>query len=219
MPVDEGQEPKVPNEGQPIVEGRDEELTAFSAYDPTEYRPRIETGDDDDKQAQAPDRLYDDEGKPLPEFDPRYAEDFEGLVFLGALLHSFEWVGHRFVIRTLSSSDLLAVPMVIKPWEGTIGHPKAYAIAMAALAVVSVDGQELPIPVGDGQGEYSWAFQRFNYVKANWFQFTIDKVYSEYMALEAKAQAVIEAMEKASGPAASTGGLNAASAGPNDRAY
>lgn len=215
MPVDEGQEPqaKVPNGGQPIVEGQDEGL-GYGSYDPTLVKPR-----DEEDQAQSPSALYDDEGNRLPSFDPRYANDFDGLVFLGALTHSFEWLGHRFTIRTLGSDDLLSIPMVIKPWQGTIGEAKAYAIAMASLCVTSVDGEELPIPVGDGRGEYAWAYQRFNYAKANWFQYTIDKVYSEYLALEAKAQAVIEAMEKASGPAALTGGSKAASAGPSDRDF
>lgn len=193
----------------PVAEGQEPE--EFRSYDPADYTPS-----DEKDQPQTSGALYDEEGRRLPSFDMRYANDFEGLLYLGALVKEFEWLGHRFVIRTLRSDELLAVPVLIKPWMGGIGEGKAYAIAMAALAVVSVDDQELPIPLGDGRGEYAWAYQRFNYAKANWFQFTIDKVYSEYMALEAKAQAVIEAMEKASGPAASTGGSNATSAGPSD---
>lgn len=192
MPVDEGQEPEGP----------------YGTYDPTAFRPKIQDG------------LYAEDGSPLPKFDDRYAEDFDGLVFLGALLHTFEWLGHTYVIRTLGTDDLLAVAQVMRPWQGTIGEPRAYATALVAAMIVTVDGKdELPIPVSDGKGEYAWAHQRFNYIKANWFPFVIDKVYSEFRALETKVEAVVAAMEKASGPVALTGGLNAASAGPSDRDF
>ena len=184
----------------------------YAPYDPAEVKDA----------SLAPDGgvvLVDEQGKKLPTFDPRYSEDFEGLLYLGALTRTFNWLGHTFVIRTLTQDEVLTTPILMKPWGGTIGEPKAYATAMAALCVVSVDDKTLPMPVGDGQGDYAWAHQRFSYAKANWFQFTIDKVYGEYLVLEAKAQAVIEAMEKASGPVVSTGGLNATSAGPNDEDF
>ena len=194
-----------------------DEDAGYGSYDPEQYRPKVETGDDDDNKRQAPDGLYDAEGNPLPSFDQRYAEDFTGLLYLGAMTRSFEWLGHHFVIRTLSMDELLAVGQIMKPWMGTVAEPKAYTVAMVALSVVTVDGKdELPIPVSDGKGEYAWAYQRFNYVKAHWHSPTIDRVYSEYRALETKVDAVIEAMEKASGPVGSTGGSNATSAGPSD---
>jgi hypothetical protein len=179
----------------------------YASYDPREVRP--------DRTNDLPVPLVDDEGEALPTFDERYSEDFEGLLYLGALSKSFEWLGHRFVIRTLNQDELLTVPLLIKQWQGTIGQPKAYTSAMAGLCVVSVDGRDLPIPVGAGEGDLAWAYQRFDYAKANWYQFTIDKIYSEYLVLESRAQAVIEAMEKASGPAVSTGDSSATSAGPS----
>lgn len=181
------------------VEGQE-----YGSYDPAEVRPEP-----------APDgALVDAAGNALPTFDRRYQDEFEGLLYLGALTKSFDWLGHRFVIRTLTQEEVLTVALLIKQWSGTLGEAKAYTTAMAALAVVSVDDKPLPMPVGDGEGEFAWAHQRFNYVRANWFQFTVDKVYSEYLVLESKAQEVIDAMEKASGPAGSTGGLSATSAGP-----
>ena len=187
----------------------------FAPYDPAEIRqPEDEGG-----KISAVDgslKLLDAEGNPLPAFDPRYAENFVGLMYLGALSSTFNWLGHTFVVRTLSTDDVLAVPLLIKRWEGTVGHARAYSTAMAALAVVSVDGQELPMPVGDGQGDLAWAHQRFGYAKANWFGYTIDKIYSEYLALENVVAEVIDAMEKASGPAESTPGSSDTSDGPND---
>ena len=186
----------------------------YAAYDPADVKEQ-----DDARAQDGGVVLVDDMGEKLPSFDPRYMQDFEGLLYLGALTKSFNWLGHTFVIRTLTQDEVLTVPILMKPWGGTIGEPKAYSTAMAALCVTSVDNKSLPTPVGDAQGDYAWAFQRFAYAKSNWFQYTIDKVYSEYLMLEAKAQAVIEAMEKASGPAVSTGGLNDTSAGPTDEVF
>lgn len=189
-----------------------EAYEGYQAYDPAEVRPdRAEA-----VEADLPSALRDEDGLPLPGFDPRYSEDFEGLLYLGALSKSFTWLGHSFVVRTLTQGELLLVPQLIRDWVGTVGEAKAYTTAMAALATISVDGQELPIPIGDGQGEFSWAYQRFAYAKSNWFQFTIDRIYSEYLTLESRAQKVIDAMEKASGPVGSTDGSSDNSAGPND---
>ena len=183
----------------------------YAAYDPADVKEQ-----DDARAKDGGVVLVDDMGAELPTFDPRYAQDFEGLLYLGALSKSFTWLGHTFVIRTLTQDEVLTVPILMKPWGGTIGEPKAYSTAMSSLCVVSVDGKELPMPVGDNQGDYAWAFQRFAYAKANWFQFTIDKVYNEYLVLEAKAAAVIDAMGKASGPEGLMDGSNATSAGPTD---
>jgi hypothetical protein len=183
----------------------------YEAYDPAKVKVLQEDRGPDGGVV-----LVDNMGEALPSFDLRYVDDFEGLLYLGALTKSFKWLGHNFVIRTLSQDEVLTAPILIKPWSGTIGEAKAYATATAAICVVSVDDKELPLPVGAGAGDYAWAFQRFNYAKANWFQFTIDKIYGEYLVLENRASAVIEAMEKASGPVESTDGLNATFAGPND---
>jgi len=205
MPVTEDQEPQVPTS---------DESSAYGTFDPTEHLRQ-----DDEEETPPPSALFASDGRRLPTFDARHKESFEGLVFLGALTHTFQWLGHTFVIRTVTSDELLAVAQIIKPWQGTIGESRAYATAMAAMSVVSVDGQALPIPIGESPGasEYGWAYQRFNHVKARWFPFTQDKVYSEYMALDAQAAEVVTAMEKAYGSAGSTAGSNAASAGPSDR--
>lgn len=175
-------------------------MSSAKSYDPTALAPQPE----DD-----PSVLRDEEGNVLPSFDPRYAEPLKGLLFLGALSDEFEWVGHRFVIRTLRDGEKLAVAQVIKPYQDTMGIDRAYAVAMAAMAIVSVDGEELPIPIGETRRINEWAFQRFEYVQENWFSTTIDEVYNRYLTLEMLVQRVVDAMGKASGPGASTPGSNA----------
>lgn len=126
-------------------------------------------------------------------FDPRYKEDFEGLMFLGALQADFSFVGHKFRIRTLTVDELLAAARIIKEYEGTVADTRAYATVMVALSVISVDGIGLPAPIAE-DGDYSWAWERFNYVKAKWFPYTIDYVYERYLMLEERSRNVINQM-------------------------
>lgn len=132
-------------------------------------------------------------------FDERYVDAFDGLIYLGALSKEFEWLGHRFVIRTLSTNELLHVGLIVKEYADTVVQGRAYASAMVALATMSVDDEQLPTPVMSHDNGSAWAHQRFNYVTSRWFPYTIDKVYSEYLELDKQASDVIEQMGKASG--------------------
>lgn len=132
-----------------------------------------------------------DEPKP---FDPRYTEDFEGLMYLGALEARFHFTGHKIHIRTLTVDELLAAARIIKDYEGTVGDTRAYATALVAMCTVSVDGVGLPIPIEEGGNEYAWAYQRFDYVKARWFPFTIDYIYERYLLLEERSRSVLNEM-------------------------
>ena len=89
---------------------------------------------------------------------------------------------------------------MVKPWQDTVAGTRAFVIATVAMAISTVDGQELPIPIGDTRGDtYAWAHQRFAYVRENWFAYTIDKVYSEIQVLDAEVEKVVAALEKAYG--------------------
>jgi hypothetical protein len=145
--------------------------------------------------------LLDEDGQELPAFDGRFTEAFKGLAFLGALTARFSWLGHEFVIRTLGVNEQLAVAQVTDRYKGT-GEQLAYATAVVAMCVVTVDGQELPTPIGEDQQLAEWAHKRFAYVKDTWFQYTINQVFQEYLKLEDLVGKVIEAMGKALGPAA-----------------
>lgn len=135
----------------------------------------------------------DTEGESGP-FDQRYKEDFEGLAFLGALEAHFSYIGHKFVIRTLTVNELLAVSQIMKEHVGTVGEMRAHATAMVALSVQSVDGIGLPVPFEEGGSDYAWAQQRFDYVKARWFPFTVDYVYERYLLLESRVNQVLAEM-------------------------
>jgi len=196
------------------VEQEGDEQHPLHPYDPATVRatssgpPPSSTAPGADQEPQS---AADETAGMVVPFDRRYAVPFEGLVYLGALTTEFSWWGHHFVIRTLGKDDELAVPLVIKPWRGLLGEESAMATCMAGLCVVTVDGKELPIPLG-GEDPLAWAHQRFEYAKANWFDVVINKIYNELLVLEGRSREVIEAMEKASAPMASTPTSNAISA-------
>ncbi|MFE0490209.1 hypothetical protein [Streptomyces griseoaurantiacus] len=175
------------------------DATTYGTYDPADRPGRREA------EPEAPaSGLKAEDGTELPGFDERYSEPLQGLLYIGALTDRFSWLGHEFVIRTLGVDEQLAVGQVIKPYEetGAAGAQLAYATAIAAMSVVSVDGEELPSPIGEDQKLAEWAHKRFAYVKANWFSYTIQEVFQRYMLLEDVAAKTVDAMGKAFGPAA-----------------
>jgi hypothetical protein len=175
-----------------------------AVVEPTSQRPTPSSeapgyggtsGADDRNIAQA-EEAPPEPPEPLPSFDPKSVEDFEGLLYIGSLAVTFPWVGHKFKIRTLTTGELLEVGMAVKKYDGTVGDHTAYQAAICAACLVTVDGNPLPMPIAKGDSRIEVAFA---YVLENWFPSTISKVYDEYYQLEFKVREVIEAMGKVSG--------------------
>lgn len=167
---------------------------SFGTYDPASVKPAASQPEDGTQT------LVDDDGNVLAPFDPKFVEPLVGLLYVGALTRTFEWLGHEFVIHTLSSAETLAIAEVVKPWQSTVAGNRAFVLASVAMAITTVDGQELPVPIGDTRGDtYAWAHQRFAYVRENWFAYTVDRVYSEIQVLDAEVEKVVGALEKAYG--------------------
>lgn len=184
--------------GQTGSSGTVSQPEGYAPFDISDYRPS-------EPEAPKDEGLYDEDGNPLPTFDDRYKDDFEGLAFLGALSKTFEWLGHRFTIRTLMVDEALHVSALVKEYQNTIGDGLAYRTAMAAMCVTLIDGKALPMMVGD-EGDYAYASERFRYARTHWFQATVDTIYNHYLELEFKTRQVVDAMGKASGLTASTPG-------------
>lgn len=144
-----------------------------------------------------------------------WREDFTGLLTLGAIRAWFDWCGHRICIRTLTTDEELLVAQLIKDFEGSMGGMKAYATATSGLCAESIDGQPMPVPLGENPNQpYSWATQRFNYAK-RWYPPTIDAILDAYLQLESRQREVMAQLGKASGPGASaTPGSSASSGSP-----
>lgn len=162
-----------------------------AGYDPAELVPGpAQAGPDQDAAPPAPDDA-------LPEFDPAVRDDFKGLMYLGALSREFSWLGHRFHIRTLRSDELVEVPLIVRAYEGSEGYPRALQGAVTSACVVTVDGAPIPVlPLAKDESELRL---RYRWVMGNWFPPVLDRVYQEYILLEARVREVIQAMEKALG--------------------
>ena len=149
--------------------------------------------------------------EPLPTFDERVKQDFEGLMYLGYLEDEFTWAGHRFRIRTLYSGEIIEAGLLHKPYRGSLADAKAYQAAIVAACTVSVDGHPMPIPITNEPTDTALR-NRFNYVMKKWFPPTLDAVYEQYLLLESRVLKVLDAMGKAPGSTQSTRTLSESSA-------
>lgn len=134
----------------------------------------------------------------LPEFDPLYREDFEGLLYLGNLTDSFSWLGHHYVIKTLDTGSLIRIGLLHKDYANTLADVKAYQALIVAASVVTLDGKPLPKPVTANFEDEEELREAFRYV-LRWFPPTIDHIYSKVMELEAKVDRILQEMAKAHG--------------------
>jgi hypothetical protein len=164
---------------------------------PSSFAPEGDTEPQRETDATAGNGDASEIEEPLPEFDPKHRQDFEGLLYLGRLTHEFEWLGHKFLIRTLAVDETLEIGLVTQPYNGTVSEPKAYQAAVVAACVVKVDGKPMPVPLSDDPGD-SALLNRMETVK-RWFPPTLDKVYEEFMLLEDRVVKVLDAMGKVNG--------------------
>lgn len=132
------------------------------------------------------------------EFDPRCREDFEGLLYIGALTAKFSWLGHTFVIRTLKTDEVIEIGLLTKDYLSTDAWGKAYQAAVLGASVLTVDGKEPPLPL-TAEKDDTLLRTRMEYVMRSWFPPTLDAVYERYGRLEVKAREVIAAMGNRSG--------------------
>lgn len=131
----------------------------------------------------------------VPEFDPRYKQDFEGLLYLGALTDTFHWAGHSFTIRTLTVDEILEVGLLHAKYARTLADAKAYQRAVTAACLVSVDGRGLPQPISTSPADTAIQ-NRWEYV-GRFFPATLDAIYERYLILEKRVSEVLTAMGKA----------------------
>lgn len=135
------------------------------------------------------------EGPEPMAFNPKVREDLEGLLFLGRLEKTFRFWGHRFVVRTLTVEDHLEIGQLIASWKDTYAETLSWQAAVVAAAVVSVDGQPLPVPMGEGETRMG---ARFRWAQSQ-YPWTIAAVWEEHLELEDRVREAIAAAGKVSG--------------------
>lgn len=149
----------------------------------------------------------------LQGFDPRFRQDFEGLLFIGKLTDDFTWLGHRFRIQTIPGDDLLEMGLLHKPYVGTISDVVAYQRLVVAACLVTMDDQAPPFPITNEVAD-TLLTNRFRWVQKSLFPPVVDVIYERYLLLEKRVQDVVEEMGKVLGSTDSTPTSNGGSAPP-----
>jgi hypothetical protein len=168
----------------------DEVFVPPAVVDPTSTDPSVEPSSASNGSPTG----TDDEEVVLPEFDPKYRTPFEGLLFIGKVSRTFKWLGHTFVIRTPRIDEILEIGQLHEPYNTSVADVKAYQTLLLAAIVETVDGQPLPIPISD---DVSLIQSKFDYIKRHWYPWTLDKLYEEYLLLDAGVKAVHDELGKA----------------------
>lgn len=130
-------------------------------------------------------------------FPDEVNDDVDGLIWLGYLEDSVEFCGHEFVLRTLRLEEEILAGLISKDYVDTIGQAKAWIAAQVALALVSVDGEDAFCPPA-GPDRKAYARARFKYVSTNWFEPTVNFLYSKYAELVGRQSQALEEMENLS---------------------
>lgn len=191
MPVDKGDEDVTTEPAQTVWFPSEEQQ-------PDELPPSTtDPASSDSNEAPPSEGITSDEARiAAMELDEKYLLDFEGLLYLGALRDEFKWAGHTFQIKTLTVDDTLEVGLLVKRYDDTIGTSRAYLTATVAAALERVDGKPVHSPLGPQDSPLE---DKFRYIKDGWYSWTVDRIYNQLMALEARVAQIIEAMGEVSG--------------------
>jgi hypothetical protein len=130
------------------------------------------------------------------EFDPRHREAFTGLLWVGYLSRRFQIYGHDFLIATPTSTERMQIGLVMRDYTDTFAQEIAYATALVAAFLVSIDGVELPKPVTTNSKETA-LHDRFRWVSENMRRPVVNRIFGECMELEEEVEGALDAMGKA----------------------
>lgn len=126
-------------------------------------------------------------------FDPRFREDFVGLLYLGHLEETCTVAGHRFQLRTPGQEDRLSMGLVHRPYANTVMGEQAWRTVMVATYLRAIDGSSAPEPLNSNQGvvatRFKWVIDSIHSDKV------IELVFNEVMLLDAKVREMIEALD------------------------
>jgi hypothetical protein len=160
------------------------------------YDAREEEAKAEAEQTAAP-AFSEPEPDILAEFDPRWADEMEGLLYVGRVTHEFHLGGHRITIATPEAADTLKAALLIKQYQETAGALRALTLAALATCLVKVDGSILPRGIlADGSDDME---ARFNWV-SKLHTAVVDGIYREYEDLEVRVAEAIDSLGKGAVP-------------------
>lgn len=121
----------------------------------------------------------------IDEVDEDYPSDnLVGLINLGRLTKEVTVRGNRVRLRTLTIGEELEVGLLVQPYANTLVEGRAYACAVIAASVDSVNGKPLVTNFGPGEGDL--LRRRFDHVRNNWYWPVIEELYEQFVTLQAE---------------------------------
>lgn len=125
---------------------------------------------------------------------PEVQSDIESLEAFGYLSTEVHKWGRSWTLRTLKGDEDLAIGIITKPYVETMAQAKAWAWAHIGLALEAVNGDtNFCPPIGPDTLEYARA--RFKWVTENYDWFIGEYLFSEFVGLQQRQMAALEAMQ------------------------
>lgn len=119
--------------------------------------------------------------------------DEHSLLYLGFLSDTVDIHGNKISLRTLKIGEELEVELLTHKYRPTVEAERAYATALVAAAIQSVNGR----PLVEGLGPKSETLEsRFQYILDNWYWETVRELYLGYSALAERAREAYEGVKK-----------------------
>lgn len=141
----------------------------------------------------APDEVLE---QPLDDlaFDERHREDFVGLLHLGKLEMECRVAGHRFLLRTPSQPDRLAMGPLHKEWLNTLTAERAWMLVTVAAYTRRIDTEVAPEPLNQN---ITALRTRFDWIMASIYnEQIVERVYSHCMLLDARTRELIDQLDE-----------------------
>lgn len=119
--------------------------------------------------------------------------DQYGLMYIGYLTDDFDLFGHKVSIRTLKVGEELEAELLTQKYKDTNEADRAYAIALVAACITSLDGRPLVSGLGPSDETLD---RRYQYILNNWHWITINEIYNHYRELATRSMEALDDVKK-----------------------
>jgi len=131
-------------------------------------------------------------GVDVPETDESIpSEKLVGLINIGRLTKDISLYGDDIRLRTLKIGEELEVGLLISKWTGTAEEGRAYAVAIVAASIETLNGKKLVSTLGPSQDDE--LRRKFDFVRTKWYWPAIQEIYENYVELQ---QEQLKALEE-----------------------
>ena len=132
-----------------------------------------------------------------PNLSEEERKTFVDALLIGQKSEVVDIFGHQVLIKTLTVDLELQVAQVLRPWENTIGFPKAYKTANVAASIYEIDSAPFYTPILPTD-KTEIVSKKFDKLKEYYPPF-VDEIYTKFTDMEQSMVAVLEKLGKSNG--------------------